>query len=115
MEWRAILAVALSIFLLILWQYVFVPGLIRPLACNARVPREAGSETKAPPSTMANLARHLLRVRATAPWDRQHRRVPAGALASGELHRLVAQLTLTGNSRGNRALRVSRPHRLAWW
>src|SRR5215468_629671 len=25
MEWRAILAVALSIFVLILWQYVFVP------------------------------------------------------------------------------------------
>ena len=25
MEWRAILAVVLSIFVLVLWQYVFVP------------------------------------------------------------------------------------------
>ena len=44
MEWRAIVAVALSIFVLILWQYVFVPVSDPPqLACNAGVPGEAGS------------------------------------------------------------------------
>jgi YidC/Oxa1 family membrane protein insertase len=54
MEWRAILAVALSIFVLILWQYVFVPvsnPLHSPVTPESQ--EKPAPETKVPPSTMA--------------------------------------------------------------
>ena len=54
MEWRAILAVALSIFVLILWQYVFVPVSDPPHSpVTPESQEKPAPETKAPPSTMA--------------------------------------------------------------
>jgi YidC/Oxa1 family membrane protein insertase len=54
MEWRAILAVALSIFVLIVWQYVFVPLPEPPQSPATRQPEETPApETSAPPPTMA--------------------------------------------------------------
>ena len=54
MEWRAILAVVLSIFVLILWQYVFVPLPEPPQPPAIPEPQdEPASETKVPPPTAA--------------------------------------------------------------
>jgi YidC/Oxa1 family membrane protein insertase len=50
MEWRAILAVALSIFVLILWQYVFVPVPDQPhTPVTPEFQEKPAPETKAPP------------------------------------------------------------------
>ena len=54
MEWRAILAVALSIFVLILWQYVFVPVPDPPHSPVTPESQEKPTpEAKFPPPTMA--------------------------------------------------------------
>jgi YidC/Oxa1 family membrane protein insertase len=54
MEWRAILAVALSIFVLILWQYVFVPLPEPPHPpATPESPEKPAPETKVPPPTTA--------------------------------------------------------------
>jgi hypothetical protein len=67
MEWRAIVAVALSIFVLILWQYVLYPCLIHPTRYNARAPGEAGSETKAPPLPYGQARRTVCSERGRQP------------------------------------------------
>ena len=54
MEWRAILAVALSIFVLIVWQYVFVPLREPPQSPATRQPEEQSApESSVPPPTVA--------------------------------------------------------------
>jgi YidC/Oxa1 family membrane protein insertase len=54
MEWRAILAVVLSIFVLILWQYVFVPLPEPPQSPVTPESRDQpASETRVPPPTAA--------------------------------------------------------------
>ena len=53
MEWRAILAVVLSIFVLVLWQYVFVPvpeAPQQPATPERQEKPSAGSETAPTPS-----------------------------------------------------------------
>ncbi len=54
MEWRAILAVALSILVLILWQYVFVPAPDPPHSSVTPESQEKPTpEAKSPPATTA--------------------------------------------------------------
>lgn len=48
MEWRAILAVVLSIFVLVLWQYVFVPGPEPPRQPATTEPQEKPSADSEP-------------------------------------------------------------------
>src|SRR5918996_4221655 len=51
MEWRAILAVLLSIFVLVLWQYVFVPQSEPPQQPETPTPEDKPtSVTRAPTS-----------------------------------------------------------------
>ena len=97
MEWRAILAVALSIFVLILWQYVFVPVSDPPHSpVTPESQEKPAPEDQSPLPRSQDLARRLVRARATALWDQTapplslNERIQVANFTSS-----VAQLTVT--------------------